>query len=273
MTDINHISGSLGLDPPQLVGALPETVLRYWRVVPLRTKDELKLSYALRCRVYCEERGFLNIANYPDGIEQDEFDDYSLHFGSFDGEGELVGSARLVLRGPLGFPMFGHCVIDPEWQKKIDAIPSLVEISRLVVSRRYRRRANDGYYGIQHPDDSSNYDRRHEPRPVDGPQGQESDRRAQFSVAVSLFKAMYQAAWRLHMTHALSAMELTLLRLLNRYHFPFEKIGPECDYFGPVTPFILDGAQFEERLTAEAPDLHHEFRQGLNGEHAAALID
>lgn len=274
MTNINHDPGSPGVNHPQLAGALPETVMRYWRVAPLRTVDELKLSYALRCRVYCEERGFLDITDYPDGIEQDEFDDYSLHFGSFNAEGEIVGSARLVMRGPLGFPMFGHCTIDPEWQKKLDAIPRLVEISRLVVSRQYRRRANDGYYGIQHLDDPANYDRRREARiasEASAPAAQ-SDRREQFSVAVSLFKAMYQAAWRLNMTHALSAMELTLLRLLHRYHFPFEKIGPECDYFGPVTPFLLDGALVEERLAAEAPDLHQEFRQGLDAQQTAALV-
>ena len=268
---------ALGNAPPQLVtglSALPETVMRYWRIAPLRTVEELRLSYALRCRVYCEERNFLAMENYPDGIEQDKYDDYSLHFGSFDGEGELVGSARLVLRGPLGFPMFDHCTIDREWQKQIDAIPRLVEISRLVVSRQYRRRANDGYYGIQHPDDPTNYDRRRESRIASGvpASSAQSDRRDQFSVAVSLFKAMYQAAWRLQMTHALSAMELTLLRLLHRYHFPFEKIGPECDYFGPVTPFLLDGALVEERLASDAPDLYHEFRQGLDGEQNAALI-
>ena len=274
MTNLSHIASPAGMNQPQLAGALPETVMRYWRVTPLRTADELKRSYALRCRVYCEEREFLDIANYPDGIEQDEFDDYSLHFGSFDGEGEMVGSARLVLRGALGFPMFRHCTIDREWQEKIDAIPRLVEISRLVVSRRYRRRANDGYYGIQHPDDPENFDRRRERRIANGQTGQaqQSDRREQFSVAVSLFKAMYQAAWRLNMTHALSAMELTLLRLLHRYHFPFEKIGPECDYFGPVTPFLLDTALVEEQLAANAPELHQEFRQGLDAEQTAALI-
>jgi N-acyl amino acid synthase of PEP-CTERM/exosortase system len=268
---------TLEITPPQLAGglsALPETVMRYWRIAPLRTVEELKLSYALRCRVYCEERNFLSMENYPDGIEQDKYDDYSLHFGSFDGEGELVGSARLVLRGPLGFPMFDHCTIDPEWQTKIDGIPSLVEISRLVVSRRYRRRVNDGYYGIQHPGDPNNYDRRREARVAAGAPASsaQSDRRDQFSVAVSLFKAMYQAAQRLRVTHALSAMELTLLRLLHRYHFPFEKIGPECDYFGPVTPFLLDGMLVEERLAADAPDLLHEFRQGLDADQNAALI-
>ena len=246
---------------PQAAGALPETVMRYWRVAPLRTIEELRLSYALRYRVYCEERHFLSAADYPDGIEQDEYDDYSLHFGSFDGEGEIVGSARLVLRSPLGFPMFDHCAIDPVWQKKLEAIPNLVEISRLVVSGRYRRRANDGFYGIQPLGE-----------PAPPPPSAQPDRRAQFSVAISLFKAMYQAAKRLRMTHALSAMELTLLRLLRRYHFPFEKIGPEVDYFGPVTPFVLDGMQVEERLAADAPDLLHEFRAGLDAEQTAALI-
>ena len=241
-------------------GVLPDTTLRYWRVAMLRTVDELKLSYALRCRVYCEERGFLPLAEYPEGIESDKYDDYSLHFGSFDGEGEMVGSARLVLRSPLGFPMFDHCVVDPEWQRRIEAIPKLVEISRLVVSRRYRRRANDGHYGINHPVEGGNL------------HPDAAERRQQFSVAVSLFKAMYQASQRLQITHALSAMELTLLRLLQRYHFPFEKIGPECDYFGPVTPFILDAVKTEERLAADCPELHQEFREGLNGAAAGSFV-
>lgn len=247
-------------------GALPETAMRYWRVSLLRSVDELRLSYALRCRVYCEERGFLPIENYPEGIEQDEFDDYSLHFGSFDAEGEMVGSARLVLRGPLRFPMFGHCVIDPEWQQKLETIPRLVEISRLVVSRRYRRRAQDGFYGIQAPGDLAR------PSPFAPSSAAQTERRDQFSVAVSLFKAMYHAAWHLHLTHALSAMELTLLRLLQRYHFPFEKIGSESDYFGPVTPFIMDVAKMEERLAADYPELHQEFHHGLDAGQAASLI-
>ena len=249
--------------------ALPETAMRYWRVSMLRSVDELRLSYALRCRVYCEERGFLSLADYPDGIEQDEFDDYSLHFGSFDADGEMVGSARLVLRGPLTFPMFGHCVIDPAWQKQLEAIPSLVEISRLVVSRRYRRRAQDGFYGIQAPGDLA----RPSPPGATAPEpSAQAVRRDQFSVAVSLFKAMYHAAWRLHLTHALSAMELTLLRLLQRYHFPFEKIGTESDYFGPVTPFILDLATTEERLAAGYPELLEEFHHGLDAGQADSLI-
>ena len=259
---IFDIVGSPGTNQPVGVSsALPETAMRYWRVSMLRSVDELRLSYALRCRVYCEERGFLPLEDYPEGVEKDEFDDYSLHFGSFDAEGEMVGSARLVLRGPLAFPMFDHCAIDPAWQKKLEEIPGLVEISRLVVSRRYRRRAHDGFYGIQPPSDGG-------PPPPSG----QSERRDQFSVAVSLFKGMYHAAWRLQLTHALSAMELTLLRLLQRYHFPFEKIGPESDYFGPVTPFILDVAKTEERLAADYPELLEEFHHGLDAGQAAALI-
>ena len=241
--------------------ALPETVMRYWRVAMLRSAAELRLSYALRCRVYCEERNFLSLSDYPEGVESDKYDDYSLHFGSFDAEGEMVGSSRLVMRGRHEFPMFEHCTFFPEWRERIDAIPKLVEISRLVVSRRYRRRANDGHYGIQHPGEAS--------APA---QAAHDDRRQSFSVAISLFKGMYQAGKRLQMTHALAAMELTLLRLLQRYHFPFEKIGPECDYFGPVTPFILDVAKTEQHLAAECPDLLQEFHDGLEPEQVSSLV-
>lgn len=259
----NEGFGSQAARLPLGGGALPETVMRYWRVSMLRTTEELRLSYALRFRVYCEERGFLSASDYPTAIESDKYDDCSLHFGSFNGEGELVGSSRLVLRSPLGFPMFDHCKhIDPEWRRRIDNIPKLAEISRLVVSRQYRRRSNDGHYGIQHLEELAEADRRRRARvPEETP---ETDRRGQYSVAISLFKAMYQAGRRLQITHALSAMEMTLLRLLQRYHFPFEKIGPECDYFGPVTPFILDVAKAEERLATDCPDLYHEFNDGLD---------
>jgi N-acyl amino acid synthase of PEP-CTERM/exosortase system len=258
---LGGLPGTNEMHPVALSGELPATVMRYWRVSILRTVEELEAAYALRYRVYCEERGFLAAGDCPDGKEHDEFDDYSLHFGSFNVDGEMVGTARLVMRSPLAYPMYRHCTLDPPWHDKLEAIPRLVEISRLVVSRQYRRRAHDGHYGIEPPNDDAS--------PLQSPS---SERREQFSVAVSLFKAMYHAAWRLQVTHALSAMELTLLRLLQRYHFPFEKIGPECDYFGPVTPFLLDVARTEEQLAADNPGLLQEFHQGLSPGQTASLI-
>jgi len=235
---------------------LMATFLRHWKVLPLRSISDRELSFSLRYQVYCEERGFLHAADYPDALESDEFDDYSLHFGAFNAPGELVGTARLVLPNPHAFPMFQHCTIDPACARTLGAIPGIVEISRLAISRRYRRRADDGDYGLPVPSDSQR------PSPVT------PDRRDEYSIVVSLFKAMYQAARRNKITHAVSAMELSLRRLLKRYHFPLEAIGPECDYFGPVTPFILDIDRLEHQLTRYCPDLLHEFRQGLEPEYA-----
>ena len=73
----------------------------------------MEQSYKLRYQVYCCERNFLPIENYPDGRESDEFDQHSVHVGVMDAWGELAATARVVSltkAGP-GLPLFQHCRI------------------------------------------------------------------------------------------------------------------------------------------------------------------
>jgi len=74
---------------------------------------------------------------------------------------------------------------------------------------------------------------------------------------------MYQFSKRQGLTHWLAAMEKTLLRLLHRYQFGFKPIGPEVDYYGPVTPYLAEIAQMEEGVRQRHPELFAQFAQGL----------
>ena len=50
---------------------------------------------ALRYKVYCEERGFEKPEDHPDGLERDEYDEYSVHFAAIEkGTQEVVGTIR-----------------------------------------------------------------------------------------------------------------------------------------------------------------------------------
>lgn len=218
----------------------------------------LRDSYGLRYEVYCHEQQFLVPEDYPFRLEIDSYDDRAIHVGAINREGVLVGTLRLVLPTARGFPLFEHCELFSEYQYLADpANPdrtSAVEISRLAVSKSYRRRANDGLYGLAETEDQIMHPQR---------DGEVPRRRNRPELVLGLYRAMYQYSKRQGITYWLAAMEKTLLRLLHRYQFGFKPIGPEVDYYGPVTPYLAEIAQLEEGLRQRCPDLFAEFAQGL----------
>jgi N-acyl amino acid synthase of PEP-CTERM/exosortase system len=187
----------------------------------------LETVFALRYKVYCIDCGFLPAKQYPDGLEHDEFDRHSSHFCAIDRHKQVVGAVRLV-RPPVTkqFPYQEKCgrifddVILPPRER-------CAEISRLVVDRNYHRRAGELPEGI-----CVTYV---EDRPP--PAGVE--RRANRpEIVLGLYRALYQHSRREGIHYWYAAMERTLARALQRFHFEFEPIGPEGDYFGPVAPYL-----------------------------------
>jgi N-acyl amino acid synthase of PEP-CTERM/exosortase system len=180
----------------------------------------MKDHYRLRYQVYCLERKFLPAANFPEGLEMDDFDRHSVHVGVMDAWGTLAGTARVVkvtVAGP-GLPLFQHCRIFAEETELLDPDNTVIEISRLSMSRGYRRRQVDGL-----------------------PERRDVRR----EVFLTLLKGVYQATKRLGATHWVAATETSLQRLLAHYGFPFRAIGPECEYGGRVSPYLMNLAEFD----------------------------
>jgi N-acyl amino acid synthase of PEP-CTERM/exosortase system len=213
----------------------------------------LEQSFALRYQVYCLERGFLNPDHYPNQRETDAFDAHALHFGTTNLQRELVGTARLVQDGGAGFPLFQHCTIFPGETEIYRPEYTVVEVSRLSVSRKYRRRKEDGAYGDQGAPAPANLAR--ERRGEHAEYGGE--------LIVSLYKALYQASKRHGITHWLAATEKSLHRLLAKYAFPLRLIGPEIDYFGPVAPYLMDVSEFDQVILSRTRPLLDDFLVGL----------
>lgn len=176
----------------------------------------------LRYEVYCEELSFLDPAKYPTRLECDEFDPHSVQFAAVNAEKQAVATLRLVRDSPLGFPLEGHAAaLSPAFH----ALPraQTVEISRLILARRYRRRANDGRYGTGGVDpDGSRAGEQRSPYPL---------------ILFGLFRMMFEESRNTGLTHWLAAMEPWLQRFLDRFGFTFTPVGSPVEYFGEVVPY------------------------------------
>lgn len=233
--------------------SFPDGRPRYFEGRPIDDSPELlEKSYALRYQVYCLEREFLDASNYPDHQETDKFEPHSLHFGTMDLRGELVGTARLVMANPAGFPLFQHCTVFPEETELYLPGNTVVEVSRLSVSRNYRRRKGDGLYGVQGAAAFNVVTER-----------REGETKLGGELVVSLYKALYQASKRRGITHWLCATERSLYRLLQKYGFPLRLIGPEMDYFGPVAPYLMDLSAFDAVILSGDKPVLDDFLVGL----------
>jgi N-acyl amino acid synthase of PEP-CTERM/exosortase system len=201
----------------------------------------MKEHYRLRYQVYCVERKFLPAANFPHGLEMDDFDRHAGHVGAMDARGTLAATARVVkvtAAGP-GLPLFQHCKIFAEETELLDPDNTVVEISRLSMSRAYRRRQLNGL---------------------------SEGRDVRRDVFLTVLKAIYQATKRLGATHWVAATEISLQRMVAQYRFPFRAVGPECDYGGRVSPYLMNLAEFDlVILSRRIPELD-DFVVGLEPE-------
>ncbi len=251
-----------------------------FKVVCVSDAIELKKVYKLRYKVYCEEWGFENPEKYPDRQETDEFDKNSVHFAAIDDSGKIVGTVRLILFSPDGFPLEKHCDLNgsDEGIRGEDT----AEISRLVISRNYRKRTEDKY--IYGPDEerriidgsdrnynnSVNNNRRSYDRSGNGgsPNGRmrnemEAEKRNRHEIVTSLYKAVYHESKRRRLTHLYAVMTKGLVLLLKRYGIRFRAIAEPVDYHGIRTPYLGEIQKIEQEVLEEKPEIYKEFTSGL----------
>jgi N-acyl-L-homoserine lactone synthetase len=174
------------------------------------TDDRLSAIQRLRYEVYCLERKFRDAAEYPDGLERDEYDAHSTHICATDSTGAVVGTVRLVHHSPLGLPVQQHgatlAVSADELRQRKTA-----EVSRLILAKKYRRHTLD--------------------QPL---------------LLWGLFARAYEESCRLGIGYWVAAMEEGLWRLLRRFGFPVDPIGEGIDYFGPVIPYGIVVSELAE---------------------------
>lgn len=241
---------------------------RYFSFARVDGTAELETTYRVRYQVYCIERGFLPAADYPDGLEADAYDAHSVHILATHCAGEPAGTARLVMSSPLGFPLLRHCAFGDEFAYLNDpSYPGLAhyaEISRLAISKSFRRRVGDTLYGGL-PREESEPLSHGEVVPLPVP-------RRSPEILVGLCRMLYQESKRHRITHWLLAMERSLYLMLKRMGFRFFPAGPDVDYYGPVRPYVTSIVEFESWLYETFPETLHYFVHGLEPELVPAYV-
>jgi N-acyl amino acid synthase of PEP-CTERM/exosortase system len=200
-----------------------------------------RTALELRYQVYCIECNFLSADDYPDGVETDEHDDDAAHFYAFDSRDELVGYVRLVRPDAEGsFPIQRHCRVGVV-AGSLPPVSESAEISRLMVRSDYRRRRGDRLSGVTASQNREAFvgERRHQ-----APQ-----------ILLSLYRQMYAYCREHGIRYWYAAMERPLARSLARLDFSFTAIGPETNYYGPVSPYVVDLRELERRVGRRRPEL------------------
>jgi N-acyl-L-homoserine lactone synthetase len=193
----------------------------------VETEENLEQVYRLRYHIYCLEKGYEQKEKYPDGIEMDEYDVYSIHFIAkvFD---EAIGTARLILNNPLGFPAEKYCRTDiADFNIKKE---QTVEISRFAVSNTLVR--------------ALQFDRT--------------------KILIGLFREVYQETKLLGIENLCAAMGKGLQRLLCRFGIVFSPLGPIVDYHGPRAFHVSSMTNVEEDIFLKDCDLFNFISSPVN---------
>lgn len=202
---------------------------REFEVVQADSRDLCEAAYRLRWQVYCEERQFLDPANYAGPREADDYDKYSLHClvrhrrsGIFVGVTRLVLAQEGVRRRTL--PIEAHCGLDAGGSRHwLSGLPRHLfgEISRFCVSREFLRCA------LEHGTDADSLARL---------SVAERARRHAPMITLALIAASSHLCEEQGVEYCYAAMEPHLIRLLKRLGLNFRPLGPAVDYFGMRVP-------------------------------------
>jgi len=179
--------------------------------------------FRLRYQVYCKERRFLSASDYPQGAEQDAFDEFAVHFGAFDPAGTLVGAVRLILPDCPVFPIEER-VPDLALGRTLPLRRECAEISRLTISKEFRRSLSLG-----------------DPNGLSGLALRPGYVLRKVSpVALGLCHLLYEECLEQQIGYCLALMERPLHLLLRFHGFVFRQVGPAINCFGPVAPYVID---------------------------------
>ncbi len=220
--------------------------------VQLATSPEaINEVFELRYQVYCIDRPFEDPNCFADKREHDAYDPRSAHAlirHRITGDG--VAAVRIVMAGDSPeqayFPMEDHCIHEMD-QRAQEAFAGarrnqIAEISRMAVSREFRRRLNEDKSASGVSDLACYSD-------------SEYGKRVMPYISLGLFAAILQMSVKHGVTHWMAVMEPALLRLLKRFGVEFDHVGPVLEYHGRRRPAFTEVASMVERTRELRPDV------------------
>lgn len=200
---------------------------RYFRIVLAETPELRKQVYRIRYEVYCREFQYEREEDCPGGLEQDDYDEQSLHcLILHEASNTPAGCVRLVKTlstdssAPLPFEKFCGSSLNPEILLPSELHRnSLCEISRLAVHPSFRRRKGEHKSPLGYVDES-------------GLNFTESELRTFPLISVALFLAAFSLVVLTGRDNTFVMMEPSLARLLQMSGLLFKQVGKKIEYHG-----------------------------------------
>lgn len=189
------------------------------------TEEEKKEVFALRYRVYCEELGYHDPQDYPDKLESDPYDKYSIFPTIFDSKGRLIGLARIIQENPLGFPMEESFDLEAKFPKRLRN-EQFAEVSRLILSKtiynekRWKRQA----------------------------------------VLLHFYRFIHDVCNKNEITHIFALIDEKLFKKISSYDLFLQPLGEARWFHGHRTiPIVLEFSHAKEMLKIDNPLLYNFF--------------
>jgi len=236
--------------------------MKRFNFIEVKSESLKKEIYKLRYDVYVSEFGFEKKESHPLGQEKDIYDSHSVELAAIEQINaetqKVIGTIRLILHSEYGFPIENAVPLD--FTKKKIQVDKIAEISRLAISKDYRRYQGDGLYGVK------SYLKQpvgdlplHRKNPLN-----ETKVRIQPHLIWGLFKEMYQVSKKLGITHWYMITEKKLWYALKRFDFIFRQIGEPVDYHGMRIPYLGVIEEIEQNLIKKHMDFYQDFLVGLD---------
>lgn len=221
--------------PPEELAARYD---RYFEAMPAQNRALIHAAQQLRYQVLCEERQLLRPENYPDGLESDSFDAHAMHAVlRYREDQSLIGALRVIMpHDGVILPAFGHC---PELLEEI-GMPQTAELSRFVISREFRRRWNDGYYGEVSDISVGGHSQRHIPH-----------------MTLGLLRLALEFAAQRDITHVAALAEPAMLRMMAGLGIHFAPVGGLVECHGLRQSCYAKIATLLHRMQKEKPEIWH----------------
>ncbi|BDY12109.1 GNAT family N-acyltransferase [Hydrogenimonas cancrithermarum] len=180
-----------------------------FQFVEVHDEKLLEKIYRFRYFIACEELNVYKKDDYPEGIENDEYDPYAVHFAAFDEKGAVASCVRLIHHSPVGYPTQNALDVD---LSPFDLDPqNLGEISRIFIRPDCRNL--------------------------------KASREIFTRFKIMLCHKMKE----LGLKYTMGSLEDRFYRLLQRYRFPYEIIGESAFYAGKERfPVLLSTDQLRE---------------------------
>jgi N-acyl amino acid synthase of PEP-CTERM/exosortase system len=205
-----------------------------------RTDEERHECFRIRYQVYCLDNGFEDPADFPDGLECDDFDVHSDHSTLIhEATGNAIGTVRLVLpeanaeRRTLPMQRLAGATAADETAPF--PVCRTGEVSRFSIVRNFRQQAPD--------------------QGVEARLSSEEWRKLLFHLPLGLIRSCIEMSARNGISHWAAVMEPTLLRMLTRFGIHFNPLGPLVEHHGRRQPCWLDIDEMLVRVHAERRDV------------------